>query len=68
LQEALPFRRRLVTVRRSNQQIIVKHVSQALQRAAYSGLAQEQACSGTSDIAFFGEDGEDDQQIEIRLA
>jgi hypothetical protein len=41
----LSFRRRLVTGRGSNQQIIVKRVSQALQRAADSWLAQEQACS-----------------------
>jgi hypothetical protein len=41
----------------------VKHVSQALQRAADSWLAQEQACSGTSDIALFREDGKDDQEI-----
>jgi hypothetical protein len=49
--------------RSSFEQIIVKHVSQALQRAADSGLAQEQACSGTSDIALFREHGKDDQKI-----
>jgi hypothetical protein len=41
----------------------VKHVSQALQRATDSWLAQEQACSGTRDIALFREDGKDDQKI-----
>ena len=67
LQEALSFRRRLVTGRGSNQQIIVKRVSQALQRAADSWLAQEQACSSTSGIALFREDGKDDQEIQVRL-
>ena len=42
-------------------------LEQALQRAADSRLAQEQACSGTSRIALFCDDGEDDQQIQVRL-
>ena len=67
LQEALSFRRRLVAVRRPNQQVIVKHVPQALERAADRGLAQEQACRGTGDIALFREDGEDDQEIQVGL-
>jgi len=46
----------------------VKHVPQALQRAADRGLTEEKASGGARNITLFRENGEDNQQIEVRLS
>jgi hypothetical protein len=45
----------------------VKHLPQALQRAADRGLAQEQPGGSARDIAFLRKRREDDEQVKISL-
>lgn len=50
------------------EEIIVEHVAQTLQGAADSRLAKEQALGGAGNIALVGENGKDDEEVEIGLA
>jgi hypothetical protein len=52
---------------RANEQIVVKHVPQPLQRAAHGWLADQQARCSSCDIPFFSKNCEYDQQIEVSL-
>jgi hypothetical protein len=46
----------------------VEHFAQTLQGAADSRLAKEQALGSPGNVTLFGENGEDDEEIEIGLA
>jgi hypothetical protein len=51
-----------------DEQGVMKHVAQAVQRAANRGLGEEETRGSASDVALFRKDGEHDQKIQVRLA
>ena len=68
MQKALALGSGLVSRRTPDEQVVVEHIPQPLQRATHGWLAEEQACRGARYIPFLRKNGKDDQQIEIRLA
>jgi hypothetical protein len=67
-EEALALRGELVAGCSAYEEIIVEHVTKTLQGATDSRLAKEQALGGAGNVALFGENGEDDEEVEIGLA
>lgn len=67
-EKALPLRGELVAGCGADEEIIMEHVAKTLQSATDSWLAKEQSLGSAGDVALFGENGEDDEEIEIGLA
>jgi hypothetical protein len=68
MQKTLSLGSGFISRRTPDEQVVVEHVSQPLQRAAHGRLTEQQARCSSCDIPFFRKNCEHDQQIEVSLA
>jgi hypothetical protein len=67
VQKAFALGSGLITGGGPDQEVIVEHVPQPLQRPARRRLAEQQPRRGARDVSFFRKHREDDQQVQVSL-